>query len=129
MFPDRLGDGRNAATSALLAKTMPARHHGWALVLGSGLVAVGGYIAASEASALLQPAQMLGVVALETDLAEAALLMHHLSRVHGFAPSGSVAKPGGATCAVWNRAKSALNVGRVSRGLEEGSQLRGGGLP
>ena len=40
---------------ALLAETMPIRHRGWALVLVGGLGAVGGYMAASGASALLQP--------------------------------------------------------------------------
>lgn len=40
---------------ALLAETMPARHRGWSLVLVGGLGGVGGYLAASGASALLQP--------------------------------------------------------------------------
>jgi len=40
---------------ALLAEIMPTRHRGWSLVLIGGLGTVGGYFAASELSALLQP--------------------------------------------------------------------------
>ena len=40
---------------ALLAETMPSRHRGWSLVLVGGLGAVGGYLASSSLSALLQP--------------------------------------------------------------------------
>ena len=47
--------GMLPVTFALLAETMPSRHRGWALVLVGGLGAVGGYVAASGASALLQP--------------------------------------------------------------------------
>jgi len=47
--------GMLPVTFALLAETMPNRHRGWALVLVGGLGAVGGYVAASGASALLQP--------------------------------------------------------------------------
>src|SRR3569833_2232571 len=42
-------------TYALLAEMMPSKHRGWSLVLVGGLGAVGGYFAASGASALLQP--------------------------------------------------------------------------
>ena len=42
-------------TYALLAEMMPSRHRGWSLVLVGGLGAVGGYLAASGASAWLQP--------------------------------------------------------------------------
>jgi len=47
--------GMLPVTFALLAETMPSRHRGWVLVLIGGLGAVGGYVAASGASALLQP--------------------------------------------------------------------------
>ncbi|MGN6375831.1 MAG: MFS transporter [Sphingomonas sp.] len=47
--------GMLPVTYALLAETMPRRHRGWALVLVGGLGAVAGYVAASGASALLQP--------------------------------------------------------------------------
>ena len=47
--------GMLPVTYALLAETMPMRHRGWALVLVGGLGALGGYVAASGASALLQP--------------------------------------------------------------------------
>ena len=47
--------GMLPVTYALLAETMPVRHRGWALVLVGGLGAVAGYVAASGASALLQP--------------------------------------------------------------------------
>lgn len=42
-------------TYALLAETMPTRHRGWSLVLVGGVGSVGGFFAASLASALLQP--------------------------------------------------------------------------
>jgi putative MFS transporter len=47
--------GMLPVTYALLAETMPIRHRGWSLVLVGGLGAVGGYVAASGFSALLQP--------------------------------------------------------------------------
>ena len=47
--------GMLPVTYALLAEMMPSRHRGWALVLVGGLGAVGGYLAASSLSALLQP--------------------------------------------------------------------------
>jgi putative MFS transporter len=40
---------------ALLAEIMPTRHRGWSLVAVGGIGAVGGYLAASGFSALLQP--------------------------------------------------------------------------
>jgi len=40
---------------ALLTETMPSKHRGWMLVLSGAVGAVGGYYAASECSALLQP--------------------------------------------------------------------------
>jgi putative MFS transporter len=40
---------------ALLAEIMPTRHRGWSLVLVGGIGALGGYLAASGFSALLQP--------------------------------------------------------------------------
>ncbi len=47
--------GMLPVTYALLAEMMPSKHRGWSLVLVGGLGAVGGYFAASGASALLQP--------------------------------------------------------------------------
>jgi putative MFS transporter len=47
--------GMLPVTYALLAETIPTRHRGWVLVLVGGLGAVGGYFAASGASALLVP--------------------------------------------------------------------------
>ena len=47
--------GMLPVTYALLAETMPIRHRGWTLVLVGGLGAVGGYLAASGFSAMLQP--------------------------------------------------------------------------
>jgi putative MFS transporter len=46
--------GMLPVTYALLAEMMPNRHRGWSLVLVGGLGAVGGYFAASGASALWQ---------------------------------------------------------------------------
>jgi putative MFS transporter len=40
---------------ALLAEIMPTRHRGWSLVLVGGIGAIGGVLAASSLSALLQP--------------------------------------------------------------------------
>jgi putative MFS transporter len=47
--------GMLPVTYALLAEMMPSRHRGWSLVLVGGLGAVGGYLAASGLSAVLQP--------------------------------------------------------------------------
>jgi putative MFS transporter len=47
--------GMLPVTYALLAEIMPSRHRGWSLVLVGGLGAIGGYLAASGFSALLQP--------------------------------------------------------------------------
>jgi putative MFS transporter len=57
---------------ALLAETMPTRRRGWVLVLVGGLGAVGGYFAASGASALLVPTygwRVLWLLNLPTGLA------------------------------------------------------------
>lgn len=40
---------------ALLAEIMPTRHRGWCLVLVGGIGSIGGYLATSSLSALLQP--------------------------------------------------------------------------
>jgi MFS transporter, putative metabolite:H+ symporter len=40
---------------ALLAEIIPTKHRGWSLVLIGGIGTIGGYFAASELSALLQP--------------------------------------------------------------------------
>jgi putative MFS transporter len=47
--------GMLPVTYALLAEIMPTKHRGWCLVLIGGLGTIGGYFAASELSALLQP--------------------------------------------------------------------------
>ena len=47
--------GMLPVTYALLAEIMPTRHRGWCLVLIGGIGAVGGFLAASALSALLQP--------------------------------------------------------------------------
>lgn len=64
--------GMLPVTYALLAETMPTRHRGWVLVLVGGLGAVGGYFAASGASALLVPVfswRILWLLNLPTGLA------------------------------------------------------------
>ena len=49
-------DGRGLEISASgVAACMPSKHRGWSLVLVGGLGAVGGYLASSGLSALLQP--------------------------------------------------------------------------
>ena len=68
--------GMLPVTYALLAEMMPSKHRGWALVLVGGLGAVGGYFAASGASALLQPVfgwRILWLLNLPTGLALVAL--------------------------------------------------------
>lgn len=47
--------GMLPVTYALLAETMPMRQRGWVLVLVGGLGSIGGYLAASLASAWLEP--------------------------------------------------------------------------
>ncbi|MBV8979179.1 MAG: MFS transporter [Alphaproteobacteria bacterium] len=47
--------GMLPVTYALLAELMPTRHRSWCLVLVGGIGAVGGYLASSGLSALLQP--------------------------------------------------------------------------
>jgi putative MFS transporter len=47
--------GMLPVTYALLAEMMPSKHRGWSLVLVGGLGSVGGYLAASGFSALLEP--------------------------------------------------------------------------
>lgn len=47
--------GMLPVTYALLAEIMPTRHRGWSLVLIGGAGTLGGYLAASGLSALLQP--------------------------------------------------------------------------
>jgi putative MFS transporter len=79
--------------NALLAETMPTRHRGWSLVLVGGVGAVGGYFAASELSALLQP--LFGwrimwflnlptgiiLIALSPLLPESARFLQHMGRI------------------------------------------------
>lgn len=47
--------GMLPVTYALLAEIMPTKHRGWCLVLVGGIGAVGGYLASSALSSLLQP--------------------------------------------------------------------------
>ena len=64
--------GMLPVTYALLAEMMPSKHRGWSLVLVGGLGAVGGYVAASGFSALLQPTfgwRILWLLNLPTGLA------------------------------------------------------------
>ena len=77
---------------ALLAEIMPTRHRGWSLVLVGGIGAVGGYFAASAASAWLQPDwgwRILWFLNLPTGLAlillspllpESARFLQHIGR-------------------------------------------------
>lgn len=77
---------------ALLAEIMPTRHRGWALVLVGGIGAVGGYLAASGLSAVLQPIYSwrvmwllnlptgLIIIALAGLLPESARFLQHMGR-------------------------------------------------
>jgi MFS transporter, putative metabolite:H+ symporter len=78
---------------ALLAEIMPTRHRGWCLVLVGGVGTIGGYFAASELSALLQPFfgwRIMWLLNLPTGLAliglsplipESARFLQHLGRL------------------------------------------------
>lgn len=78
---------------ALLGETMPTRHRGWSLVLVGGIGAIGGYLAASGLSALLQPLYSwrvmwllnlptgLAVIALSPLLPESARFLEQVGRV------------------------------------------------
>jgi putative MFS transporter len=77
---------------ALLAEIMPTRHRGWSLVLVGGIGTIGGYFAASELSALLQPFfgwRIMWLLNLPTGLIlivlsplipESARFLHHIGR-------------------------------------------------
>lgn len=77
---------------ALLAEIMPTRHRGWSLVLVGGVGTIGGYFAASELSALLQPffgwrimwflnlPTGLVLIALSPFIPESARFLQHVGR-------------------------------------------------
>jgi putative MFS transporter len=78
---------------ALLAEIMPTRHRGWSLVLVGGVGTIGGYFAASELSALLQPLfgwrimwflnlpTGLILIALSPLIPESARFLQHMGRL------------------------------------------------
>ena len=78
---------------ALLAEIMPTRHRGWCLVLVGGIGTIGGYFAASELSALLQPhfgwrimwflnlPTGLALIALSPALPESARFLQQMGRI------------------------------------------------
>jgi putative MFS transporter len=78
---------------ALLAEIMPTKHRGWCLVLVGGIGSIGGYFAASELSALLQPIfgwrimwflnlpTGLLLVALSPFIPESARFLQHMGRL------------------------------------------------
>lgn len=84
--------GMLPVTYALLAEIMPTRHRGWSLVAVGGIGAVGGYLAASGLSALLQPTfgwrimwllnlpSGLILVALSPLIPESARFLMHIGR-------------------------------------------------
>jgi putative MFS transporter len=94
---------------ALLAEIMPTRHRGWCLVLVGGIGTIGGYFAASELSALLQPFfgwRIMWLLNLPTGLAlislsplipESARFLQHLGRLDDarttLARFGALGKP------------------------------------
>src|SRR3984893_6219794 len=77
---------------ALLAEIIPTKHRGWSLVLVGGIGTIGGYFAASELSALLQPyfgwrimwflnlPTGLMLVALSPLIPESARFLQHMGR-------------------------------------------------
>jgi MFS transporter, putative metabolite:H+ symporter len=78
---------------ALLAEIMPTKHRGWCLVLVGGIGSIGGYFAASELSALLQPIfgwrimwflnlpTGLALIALSPFIPESARFLLHMGRL------------------------------------------------
>jgi putative MFS transporter len=78
---------------ALLAEIMPTKHRGWCLVLVGGIGSIGGYFAASELSALLQPIfgwrimwflnfpTGLTLIALSPFIPESARFLQHMGRL------------------------------------------------
>jgi putative MFS transporter len=78
---------------ALLAEIMPTKHRGWCLVLVGGIGTIGGYFAASELSALLQPffgwrimwflnlPTGLLLIALSSLIPESARFLQHMGRL------------------------------------------------
>lgn len=78
---------------ALLAEIMPTKHRGWCLVLVGGIGSIGGYFAASELSALLQPffgwrimwflnlPTGLLLIALSPFIPESARFLQHVGRL------------------------------------------------
>lgn len=78
---------------ALLAEIMPTVHRGWCLVLIGGIGSIGGYFAASELSALLQPffgwrimwflnlPTGLLLIALSPLIPESARFLQHMGRL------------------------------------------------
>ncbi|HEY0802315.1 MAG TPA: MFS transporter [Steroidobacteraceae bacterium] len=78
---------------ALLAEIMPTKHRGWCLVLIGGIGTIGGYFAASELSALLQPffgwrimwflnlPTGLLLIALSPLIPESARFLQHMGRM------------------------------------------------
>src|ERR1700686_5283606 len=78
---------------ALLAEIMPTKHRGWCLVLVGGIGSIGGYFAASELSALLQPffgwrimwflnlPTGLLLIALSPLIPESARFLQHMGRL------------------------------------------------
>ena len=87
--------GRTAVNVAyaLLAEIMPTKHRGWCLVLVGGIGTIGGYFAASELSALLQPffgwrimwflnlPTGLLLIALSPLIPESARFLQHMGRL------------------------------------------------
>jgi MFS transporter, putative metabolite:H+ symporter len=78
---------------ALLVEIMPTKHRGWCLVLIGGLGTIGGYFAASQLSALLQPffgwrimwflnlPTGLLLIALSPLIPESARFLQHMGRI------------------------------------------------
>ncbi len=95
---------------ALLAEIMPTKHRGWSLVLVGGIGTMGGYYAASESSALLQPffgwrimwflnlPTGLILIALSPLIPESARFLQHMGRFDEaratLARFGAVIRPG-----------------------------------
>lgn len=86
--------GMLPVANALLAEILPTKHRGWCLVLLGGIGTVGGYLATSESSALLQPffgwriMWLLGfptgviLIALSPLLPESARFLLQMGRIH-----------------------------------------------
>jgi MFS transporter, putative metabolite:H+ symporter len=120
---------------ALLAEIMPTKHRGWCLVLVGGIGSIGGYFAASELSALLQPIfgwrimwflnfpTGLTLIALSPLIPESARFLQHMGRLDE--ARATLARFGAVVSLPPEEAREAIVTrGDVARGAAAGTGTR-----